>query len=62
MNNTERVDEAKLEKAIESTNFNVLKIKKNEGFEEAAYSKDEQRKFLILDLIIDGKIVKRWHA
>ena len=51
MNNTERVDEAKLEKAIESTNFNVLKNKeKNEGFEEAAYSKDEQKKKVFFNL------------
>ena len=45
LNRTDRVDKKKLEKAIESTNFTVLKNKeKNEGFEEAAYSKDNEKK------------------
>ncbi len=45
LNKTERVDKKKLEKAIETTNFTVLKNReKKEGFEEAAYSKDNKVK------------------
>ena len=45
LNRTERIDKKKLEKAIETTDFNVLKNReKKEGFEEAAYSKDKQVK------------------
>ena len=44
LNRTERVDKKKLERAIETTNFNVLKNKeKNEGFDEALYNKKEKR-------------------
>ena len=47
----------KLERAIETTNFSVLKNKeKNEGFDEALFSKKKKEKiFLILDLTTDGK-------
>ena len=44
LNKTERVDKKKLERAIETTNFNVLKNKeKNEGFDEALYNKEEKK-------------------
>ena len=44
LSRTERVDKKKLERAIETTNFNVLKNKeKNEGFDEALYIKKEKR-------------------
>ena len=44
LNKTERVDRKKLKKAIESTNFNVLKNKeKNEGFDEAAYDTNKKK-------------------
>ena len=44
MNNSEGVNKAKLEKAIETTNFSVLKNKeKNEGFDEALYSEDKRK-------------------
>tara|TARA_B100001248_G_scaffold216744_1_gene171717 strand:+ start:729 stop:1565 length:837 start_codon:yes stop_codon:yes gene_type:complete len=45
LNNSDGVDKIKLERAIETTNFNVLKNKeKNEGFEEALYSEDSGEK------------------
>ena len=45
LNNSDGVNKIKLEKAIETTNFNVLKNKeKNEGFEEALYSEDSGEK------------------
>ena len=51
LNKTESVNKLKLEKAIETTNFNVLKNKeKNEGFEEAAYSKKEEKKKVFFNL------------
>ena len=44
LNRTERVDKKKLERAIETTNFSVLKNKeKNEGFDEALYNKEEKK-------------------
>ena len=44
MNNSDGVNKTKLEKAIETTNFNVLKNKeKNEGFDEALYSEDKKK-------------------
>ena len=51
LNKTEKINEVKLERAIETTNFNVLKNKeKNEGFEEAAFSKDEKGKKIFFNL------------
>ena len=51
LNKTEKINEVKLERAIETTNFNVLKNKeKNEGFEEAAYSKEEEKKKVFFNL------------
>ena len=44
MNNSEGVNKVKLEKAIETTNFSVLKNKeKNEGFDEALYSEEKKK-------------------
>ena len=51
INNSERVDKKKLMKAIDSTNFNVLKNKeKNEGFNEALYSEEKKRKKVFFNL------------
>ena len=45
LSRTERVDKEKLERAIETTNFSVLKNKeKNEGFDEALFSKKDKKK------------------
>lgn len=45
LNKTERVDRKKLDRAIETTNFNVLKDKeKKDGFDEAAFDKNNQKK------------------
>ena len=45
LNRTERVDKKKLENAVKSTNFNVLKnLEKNKGFGEALYSEKDKRK------------------
>ena len=51
MNKTERVDKKKLEKAIETTNFKVLKEKENkEGFDEAPYSTVDKKKKVFFNL------------
>ena len=51
LNKTERVDKKKLERAIETTNFNVLKNKeKSEGFDEALYSNEERKKKVFFNL------------
>ena len=51
LNKTERIDKKKLERAIETTNFTVLKNKeKNEGFEEAAFSTKENKKQTFFNL------------
>ena len=51
LNKTERVDNKKLERAIETTNFNVLKNKeKNEGFDEAIYSNEDMNKKVFFNL------------
>jgi hypothetical protein len=43
-NRTERVNKQKLENAIETTNFSVLKnLEQNKGFEEALYSEREKK-------------------
>ena len=48
MNKTERVDKKKLEKAIETTNFKVLKEKENkEGFDEAPYSTVDKKESIL---------------
>ena len=45
LNKTERVDRKKLDRAIETTNFNVLKDKERKnGFDEAALDKNNQKK------------------
>jgi len=45
LKNSEGVNNKKLERAIETTNFDVLKKKeKKEGFEESAYSNENKRK------------------
>ena len=45
LNRTERVDKKKLDKAIKTTNFNVLKNKeKKGGFKEAAFDKNKKKK------------------
>ena len=58
LNKTERVDRKKLDRAIETTNFNVLKDKERKnGFDEAALDKNNQKKtFLIWASTIIGKI------
>ena len=51
LNKKEKIDKKKLERAVESTNFNVLKNKeKSEGFEEAAFSKEEKKKKVFFNL------------
>ena len=46
LNKTERVDRKKLDKAIETTNFSVLKNKEEkEGFDEAAFDKNNKKDF-----------------
>ena len=51
LNNSDGVDKIKLEKAIETTNFNVLKNKeKNEGFDEALYSEDKKEKKVFFNM------------
>ena len=51
LSRTERVDRKKLDRAIETTNFNVLKNKeKNEGFDEALFSKEEKKKKVFFNL------------
>ena len=45
LNKTERVDRKKLDRAIETTNFSVLKNKEEkEGFDEAAFDKSNKKK------------------
>ena len=51
LNNSDGVNKIKLEKAIETTNFNVLKNKeKNEGFDEALYSEDKKEKKVFFNM------------
>ena len=51
LSRTERVNKKKLERAIETTNFSVLKNKeKNEGFDEALFSKKEKNKKVFFNL------------
>ena len=51
MNKTERVNKSKLETAIKSTNFNVLKnLEKNTGFDEATYSKKDKKNITFFNL------------
>ena len=51
MNNSEGVNKVKLEKAIETTNFSVLKNKeKNEGFDEALYSEEKKKKKVFFNM------------
>ena len=51
LNNSDGVDKIKLERAIETTNFNVLKNKeKNEGFKEALYSEDKGEKKVFFNM------------
>ena len=51
LNNSDGIDKIKLEKAIETTNFNVLKNKeKNEGFDEALYSEDKKEKKVFFNM------------
>ena len=51
LSRTERVDKKKLERAIETTNFSVLKNKeKNEGFDEALFSKKNKKKKIFFNL------------
>ena len=53
LSRTERVDRKRLDRAIETTNFNVLKNKeKNEGFDEALFSKKKKRKKSFFNLRI----------
>ena len=56
-NRTERINDSKLKKAIESTNFNVLKNKeKNNGFEEAAFdAKDTSKRKVFFNLGFNNK-------
>ena len=56
-NRTERINDSKLKKAIESTNFNVLKNKeKNNGFEEAAFdAKDTNKRKVFFNLGFNNK-------
>ena len=51
LNRTERVDKKKLENAVKSTNFNVLKnLEKNKGFGEALYSEKDKKKRTFFNL------------
>ena len=51
LNKTEKVNKKKLERAIETTNFNVLKNKeKSEGFDEALYSNEDMKKKVFFNL------------
>ena len=51
INNSERVNKEKLIRAIDTTNFNVLKNKeKNEGFEEALFSEEKKEKKIFFNL------------
>ncbi len=51
LSRTERVNKKKLMRAIESTNFNVLKNKERiEGFDEALFSKEKNKKKVFFNL------------